>query len=205
MRKINCKEILYKTYLFKDTENVLDSVTLSEPVTFKKGEIIYDENRFLKGIGIVLSGEARAVSLNGDVPLSYFGQGKVFGAAAIFGDNKEYISRIEAVSDCAVQFIEQETLTKLFRADEQIAVNYISFLSSKIRFLNGKLSVMMQEGVDGKLYAYLNKLGDEGYSGKMTELSKILCIGRTSLYRSLENLEQNNLIVRKDGKIKVIL
>lgn len=205
MRKINCKEILYSTYLFSGTENVLDSVNLTEPVTFNKGEVIYDENRFLKSIGIVLSGKARAVSLNGEVPLSYFSKGNVFGAAALFGENKEYISRIEAVSDCTVQFIEQETLTQLFRADEQVAVNYISFLSSKIRFLNGKLSVMMQEGVEGRLYAYLYKLGEEGYSGKLTELSKTLCMGRTSLYRSLENLEQNNLIVRKDGKIKVIV
>lgn len=137
--------------------------------------------------------------------LSYFTRGSVFGAAALFGDNKEYISRIQAVSDCTVQFIEQERLAEIFKLDEQVAVNYISFLSSKIRFLNGKLSVMMQEGAQGKLYAYLYKLGDEGYSGKMTQLAKNLCIGRTSLYRSLENLEQNNLIVRKDGKIKVIL
>lgn len=205
MRKINSKEVLYQTYLFKGTENVLDRVNLTEPVTFKKGEVIYDQNCFLNSIGIVLSGKARAVSLNGEVPLSYFGQGKVFGAAALFGENKEYISRIEAVSDCTVQFIEQETLTELFKNNEQVAVNYISFLSSKIRFLNGKLSVMMQDGVEGRLYDYLCKLGEDGYSGKLTELSKTLCIGRTSLYRSLENLEQNNLIVRKDGKIKVIV
>ncbi len=202
---MNCKEILYETYLFKGAEKALDSIELSEPVSFKKGEVIYDQNRFLKSIGIVLSGKAKAVSLVSNGPLSYFTVGNVFGAAALFGNGEEYISRIEAVSDCTVQFIEQEALTQLFKKDEQIAVNYISFLSSKIRFLNGKLSVMMQEGAQGKLFAYLYRLGEEGYSGKMTELSKTLCMGRTSLYRSLENLEQNNLIVRKDGKIKVIL
>ena len=88
--------------------------------------------------------------------------------------------------------------------EESLSLNtFISFLSSRIRFLNEKLSFMMQDSAEARLYAYLHKRG--GYEGKMTALADALCIGRTTLYRTLENLEQNNLITRKGTKVKVIL
>ncbi|MEE0945585.1 MAG: Crp/Fnr family transcriptional regulator [Acutalibacteraceae bacterium] len=202
---MDVKEILGNCYLFKSAENAFDEIRLSKPVCFQRGEIIYDRHRFSNSLGIVLSGKAKALSLGSEGLLSYFTVGSVFGAAALFGQNSEYISRIEAVKDCTVQFIEQETLTDIFARFPIVAVNYISFLSSRIRFLNEKLSVLMQDDAQSRLYSFLYKLGDEGYCGKMTELSKTLCIGRTTLYRTMENLEQNNLIVREDERIKVIL
>lgn len=197
------REILASTYLFREAEQAALTMELSEPVSFLKGETIYSEKQFQRSIGVVLSGLAKAVPLGGEGVLSYFKEGSVFGAAAVFGGNKEYISRIEAVKPCKVQFIEEEKLSHIFREYPKVAVNYISFLSSRIRFLNEKLSIMMRDGAEGRLYAFLLKNG--GYDGKMTGLADTLCIGRTTLYRTLENLEQKQLIVREDGKIKVIL
>lgn len=197
------KEIILSTYLFRGVSEALEEITLNEIKTFKKGEIIYDENFFSKSIGIVISGKAKAVSLSGAGLLSYFETGSIFGAAAVFGESSDYISRIEAVKECTVAFIPQDTLTEIFKRFPKVAVNYISFLSSRIRFLNEKLSFMMQDSAEARLYAYLHKRG--GYEGKMTALADALCIGRTTLYRTLENLEQNNLITRKGTKVKVIL
>lgn len=204
----NRKEIIGATYLFQGEKQAVDSIKLNNPVTFHKGEIIYDENQFRKCIGIVLSGKAKACTLGSDGILSYFVTGSVFGAAALFGENKDYISRIEAVKDCVVQFIEQEALTDIFKKFPGVAVNYISFLSSRVRFLNQRLSIMMRDGAEGKIYAFLVKHKEtygEDYGGKMTGLAASLGIGRTTLYRGIENLENRKLIVRKDGKIKVIL
>lgn len=197
------REILASTYLFREAEDAAENMELSEPVSFLKGETIYSEKHFQRSIGIVLSGSAKAIPLGGDGVLSYFREGSVFGAAAVFGDDKEYISKIEAVKPCKIQFIEEERLSRVFRQYPKVAVNYISFLSSRIRFLNEKLSIMMRDGAEGKLYAYLLKNG--GYEGKMTGLADTLYMGRTTLYRELANLEQKKLIVREDGKIKVIL
>lgn len=197
------REILASTYLFCGAEEAAFGMELSEPVTFLKGETIYSEKQFKRCIGVVLSGSAKALPIGGEGVLSYFREGSVFGAAAVFGDNEEYISRIEAVKPCKIQFIEEERLSRLFEGYPKVAVNYISFLSSRIRFLNEKLSIMMHDGAEGRLYAFLLKNG--GYDGKMTGLSRILCMGRTTLYRELANLEQKQLIVREDGKIKVIL
>ena len=197
------REILASTYLFKGAEKSAFDIELSEPVTFSKGQTIYSENQFNRSIGIVLSGLAKALPLGGEGVLSYFTEGNVFGAAAVFSDNKEYISRIEAVKPCKIQFIEEEKLSEIFKRHPQVAVNYISFLSTRIRFLNEKLSIMMRDGAESRLYAFLLKNG--GYDGKMTALANTLCMGRTTLYRTLENLEQKQLIAREGTEIKVIL
>ncbi|MBE6729137.1 MAG: Crp/Fnr family transcriptional regulator [Ruminococcaceae bacterium] len=197
------KKILKETYLFSDAEDAVETTEFSPVSSFKKGEIIYNPENFKKSIGVIIKGKAKATEASGEGLLTKFTVGSVFGAAAVFGNTENYISRIVATSDCIVQFIEQEKLTVLFSKYKKVCENYISFLSSRIRFLNERLSIMMQEDVEGKIYSFLLK--NEGYDGKMTALADTLCIGRTSLYRGLENLEQKNLIVRNDGKIKVIL
>ncbi len=196
-------EIIAETYLFRNVKAAAYNSNFSAPVSFKKGEVIYDENNFKKCIGIVLSGKARAVPLSGEGVLSCFERGDVFGAAAIFSDSDEYISRIEAVKDCTIQFIDEALLISIFGKYPAVAANYISFLSTRIRFLNQKLSIMMNGGAEARLYEFL--LNNDGYSGNMTALAKTLCIGRTSLYRCMEILEHKKLISRGCGEIKVIL
>ena len=83
------REILASTYLFKGAEKSAFDIELSEPVDFLKGQTIYSENQFSRSIGIVLSGLAKALPLGGEGVLSYFSEGSVFGAAAVFSDNKE--------------------------------------------------------------------------------------------------------------------
>ncbi|MBR0326223.1 MAG: hypothetical protein IIX09_00310, partial [Clostridia bacterium] len=59
------------------------------------------------------------------------------------------------------------------------------------------------------VYEFLAKNSDESgnvtYAGSMALLARNLSLGRTSLYRALDTLEHQNLIVREDGKIKVLL
>ena len=197
------EKVLYSAFLFKNAEKSVEETNFSAPEKFSKGQAIYGQESYPNGIGILLSGKAKAVSLSGEGLLTRFEKGSVFGAAALFGDNKKYISKIVAESDCTVQFIEQNLLEELFKKYPEVSFNYISFLSSKIRYLNEKLAIMMEDGVEGRLYAFLLK--NDGYSGKMTVLADMLCIGRTSLYRSIRALEEKNLIVRNDERIKVIL
>ena len=196
-------KIMESIFLFKNAEKAVEETVFSKPKSYKKGQVIYCRETFENSIGVLLSGKAKATTATNDGLLTRFGKGDVFGVAAVFGAKEEYISTIVAESDCVVQFIEQDVLTMLFEKYPVISVNYIAFLSSKIRFLNEKLSIMMQDRAQARLYEYLLK--NDGYSGKMTALANILCMGRTSLYRRVEALEQKQLIVRDDGKIKVIL
>jgi CRP-like cAMP-binding protein len=202
-------EILRRTFLFKGIEDLLDSAPIPATVSFKKGETIYGETEFRRALGILIAGKAKATPLSNDkAVLNTFAPGAVFGAAAVFSDGGEYVSRIFAASDCEVLFLNEDALSSLFAAYPAAAVNYISFLSERIRFLNGKLSLLTQNDAAGRVYEFLAKNSDgDGnvtYTGSMALLARNLSLGRTSLYRALDTLEHQNLIVREDGKIKVL-
>ena len=132
--------------------------------------------------------------------------GEVFGAASLCG-GKAYVARVRAAADCRVQFLPEDTLRAWFLAEPQMALNYMAFLTDRVRFLNGKIAVYTCEGASGKLYSWLCANGDgDGALPKlsMTKLAATLNMGRTSLYRAFDELEKQNLLVRKDGKVRVI-
>lgn len=195
------ESVLSKIFLFKGVNRNFKYEDLGEVKAFEKGECIYECNNYTKALGILLNGKAKAVS--GDVALTEFLSGSVFGAAAIFANNETYVSKIVAKTNCAVLFISEEKLKQLFASYPQTAINYVSFLSSKICFLNQKISLFTANSVESKLYAYLSS-NPTNEKINMSKLSNALGIGRTSLYRALGELEQKNIIVRKDGKVSVI-
>ena len=196
------KKILANTYLFKNNNEAVEEINLSATVTFNKGDTVYDKKDFKRSVGIVLSGNLKALPLEASGTLTHFGEGNIFGAAALFSEKENYISRIEAVTCSEVLFIEEKALREIFKKYPDVAVNFMSFLTDRIRFLNERLALMMHGGAEGKLYDFLYQNG--GYEGKMTGLASLLCIGRTSLYRALDNLEHKKMIVRQDNKINVI-
>jgi predicted transcriptional regulator len=77
-----------------------------------------------------------------------------------------------------------------------------------VRFLNKKLSVLSCSNAEDTVLKYLSSVTDgENYAlipKNMTLLSKMLGIGRATLYRTLDNLETSGRILRENNKIKVI-
>ncbi len=196
-------------FLFDGAAEALADVGQAKTMIYGKGALIYDGADCPRALGVLLRGRAEAVSPAREAAvLSTFGPGAVFGAAALFGMGEHYVSRIRAVTECAVQFLPEELLEQLFLRYPRTAVNYIAFLSSRVRLLNGKIAVLEQNDAEGRLYRYLaENCGEDGrLPGPMTmkSLAATLNMGRTSLYRALESLEKKKLIVRKDGKMEVI-
>lgn len=204
----NEKKTVLSTFLFYGIDNTED-VELGNPVKFNKGEIIYSNENFKKALGVVLDGMCRAFPVGNSITvLSDFGKGDIFGAAAMFGSEDNYISVIKAAADCSVLFLTEEDLTELFKQNPQFAVNYIAFLSSKIRLLNQKISIYTKSGVCEKIYKYFSDHSDK--DGKvvlpvnMSMLAKQLGIGRTSLYREIRCLESKKMIKKENGSFYII-
>lgn len=171
---------------------------------FCKGDVIYSTNHYEKALGVVLDGTAAARS--GEVIKRTFTAGDIFGAAAVFAEDNGYVSEIVATGNCTVQLIPEGLLTKLFEKYPQTSLNYIKFLTKKVRFLNNKISQFSARGATQKLYAYLvQAAGSDGLVTvpSMTEVTRQTGIGRTSLYRCLEELANSGLIVRKNNTIRV--
>ncbi len=191
------------------TEKVEIVSNFSQPVLFKKGDIVYSNQQFSNAIGYIIKGVAVAKSDNqNETHLKNFEKGMSFGAAAVFGGEKNYISTITAKTDLEVLFVTENELLSIFEKYPKTAVNYITFLSEKVRFLNKKLNVVSSSGADNTLYKYLTSQmdsdGEVQIPKNMTLLSKTLGISRASLYRALNSLEMQGSIIKNINKIKVI-
>lgn len=183
--------------------------TFNNPINFKKGDVIYSTDVFSNSLGYIISGKAFAVNNNGQgVFMKTFEKGSCFGAAAVFGGVEKYVSTIIAKTDTEVLFISEDNLKEIFKRKPETAINYISFLSDKVRFLNKKLSVLSCHSAEETVYNYLSSVADsDGYAiipKNMTLFSKTLGIGRATLYRSFTSLEESGKILRENNRIKVI-
>lgn len=178
---------------------------LAKTEFFAKGECVYKGDRFYSALGVIISGTVRITTSDGEnrVILRDMSAGETFGAAALFGAGENYVSTIHAKSACAVVFIDEKTLEKLFMLYPQAARNYISFLSSKIRYLNRKIAELSLHGADARLLGYMKQQADKNgkidMPASMSALAKTLGIGRSSLYRALEKLEANGLISKNEN------
>lgn len=205
-------KIIESLFLFKDLTDAEKKklvAKLEKPISFKKGDTIYSAEVFSNAIGFVIKGTATAVTNNSEgIYMKSFTEGNVFGAAAIFGNEERYISTIIAKTDMEILFISEETLKYFFALCPKTALNYISFLSDKVRFLNKKLNMISCPTAEDTVFNYLCSIKNSENIAKLpvsvTLLSKMLGLGRASLYRSFEALEKEGKIKRENNIIKVI-
>ncbi len=176
------------------------------PERFEKGEIIYSAERFRRAVGVVLRGEVLVV--RDAAVLNRLGAGAVFGAAALYGRETRYVTEVRAATATELLFFDEALLNVWMRRDFRIAENYIGFLSDRIRFLNGRIAAFTAGDAEGRVLVYLRQHSDENglvtLPHGMSELSRMLDIGRTSLYRSLDTLAADGKI-RREGKSIYIL
>ena len=172
------------------------------PERFPKGAIIYSVERFRRAVGVVIRGEVLAIC--DAAVLNRLGAGSVFGAAALYGHTTHYVTEVRAATAADVLFLDEELLNNWMRRDFRIAKNYIGFLSDRIRFLNQRIAAFTAGDAESRLLLYLRQHSDENglvtLPHSMSELSRMLDIGRTSLYRSLDTLATDGQI-RREGKV----
>ena len=179
---------------------------LPVPETFEKGALIFSGERFRRALAMILAGEVQVYRTEGDgrrIVMNRLSSGRVFGAAALFGDEDAYATEIEALCPTTLLFISQETMSACIARYPQVAENYIRFLSDRIRFLNRKIAGFTGGPTGNRLYRYLLEHrkpdGSVSVPVSMVELAQSLNIGRSSLYRSFDSLEKDGWI-RRDGR-----
>ena len=143
----------------------------------------------------------------GELVVSALSPGDLYGAAALFNDEPDYVSTLTAKSTASVLTFSQETVQQLIDTQPVFRRSYIRYLSCRIRFLSGKIDALIQGSGEKKLHAWLVSQMDERseilLTCSMTELAARLNIGRASLYRELQKLEERGALVRKGKRILV--
>ena len=193
---------LFRTLSDAETEALLHFPT--ENASFEKGDIIYDGAHFRRALGVFLVGKGYAG--DGDAVKTVFSEGDVFGAAALFGAGEVYVSRIAAKTACRVLFLPEETLRAMMEASPVCAVNYVTFLSERIRFLNEKIAQYTGNSASARLYRLLCDRADADgciENANLSALAGLSGMGRTSVYRALAELIENGSVTRENKNIYI--
>lgn len=192
---------------FNESEKNEILSTLDRPISFSKGDELYRNGM----LALIISGKATVKRLNdiGDIiTIRSISSGELFGAASVFGDWKNGMSSIIADTNCEVLYINEDKFCNILKQYPQISINYISYLSDRIRFLNRKLDAFTTKSTEERLYEYLlsqsNDNGIINLSFGMAELARRLNVGRTSIYRDISTLESKGLINRDGHNFKIL-
>ena len=200
-------KILSNTILFKNTPpSILEYASSNCTVnTSKKGETISHKD---KGLFIILEGKASVFEKNKNKPvlLNTLEKHMVFGMASIFGKECS-TTMIKAKDNCTYALLSQECIEEMLKSDITFTKNYICFLSDKIRFLNKKIAFFTSGSAEKKVAGYILSLPHENGKVKidmsLSKLASVLDIGRASLYRALDSLEENCFIKKQNTVITI--
>lgn len=183
------------------------SSQLGRSVILNKGEQLYKNGM----LGIITSGKATIKRHNdiGDaITIRTISDGELFGAASVFGSWKDGMSSIIADTACEVLYITEEKFCEILKEYPQMSLNYITYLSDRIRFLNRKLDAFTAKSTEERLYEYLLSQADSdgniNLSFGMAELARRLQVGRTSIYRDIESLQSKKLVSRNGHNFKIL-
>ncbi|MBQ7760749.1 MAG: Crp/Fnr family transcriptional regulator [Clostridia bacterium] len=197
-------------FLFKGISNEeLDLMLLNDGISiveYEKDSVLHNCDKSGK-IGIIMSGEAIIKSCENGVIIKRLYEKDLFGAASLF-NKPVYSTYVISTSKCQVLILNKSFIKKCIESNANIALNYIEFLSTKINFLNNKISSYTAKSAENKLYNYLCQLPRVDNKIELpvdlSNLSKMLGVSRITLYRSLDKLENQGLISRINNKLIII-
>lgn len=156
----------------------------------------------------VLKGSLKVYSRNNSTQtyLRQLSAGDVFGAAAVFAAQPE-ISVIKAETEVTLFRISKETIRTLMQSDAAFLDEYLSFLSNRIAFLNSKISCVTAGSAESKLSKWLlENAGADVYKlpVSISDLARLLDIGRASLYRAFDELAVRGCIEKEGSMIRIL-
>jgi CRP-like cAMP-binding protein len=145
-----------------------------------------------------------------EVVMSALKAGDIFGAAALFTDEREYVTRIRAATACRVIFLKEQLVRSLFEKDRALCERYIAYLCGRIRFLNKRIEAFTGGSAEQRRLSYVLNAAREENGRRITpplSASALACaldVGRASLYRAMDALSAQGKIAR-EGKCIILL
>lgn len=172
---------------------------------YPKHSIIYSQREFRQELGLILSGSI--LVSKGELVVSHLEEGALFGAAALFNEETDYVSTLRALSPCDILFFSQDAIQLLLDREPLARQNFVRYLSQRIRFLSRRIDALTQNTGEKKLSSFLlQHMGPDGsihLACSMTELAARLNMGRATLYRELQKLEEQGILTRAGKQITV--
>lgn len=181
-------------------------------MTLMKGEKLMTSEDTSSCLVIVISGCIIVSKINAqgkETIFNYHSSGAIFGMTSIFGSEHVFPSVMTCKQQSKIAIIPKCLIEQAFRENYDFAKEYASLLTDKILFLNEKLSAYTESDTEGKLLSWIKSASESTNeitipSGGISHLAKALGMGRASLYRALDKLEKEGMILRSGDKITII-
>lgn len=177
-------------------------------VTLDKGAVVFEAFDYRNCLGIVLDGGIAVTKKSGArFLMADLGRGSLFGAANLYDDEDAgVVTVLTASSACRIVFFPRALVEALMGEVNGIALNYIRFLTGRVRFLNDRIQGLVSGSAEAALKQYLLRhsvtRGEKlvvPLTGSVSSLAETLNIGRASLYRAFQALQRAGA-VRKNGR-----
>ena len=183
-------------------------VAMPEFIQKQRDQIILSPGQTGDALYVLCEGRAAAYSADEDknVLLRTFAPYEMFGISNLFTD-QPFATKIIAKTDCTVLVLYKPFLTYLIDHDIAVRYQYIAFLAQKTLYLNQKISCLTAGSAEQKLAYWLdaNANGDVVHTQiPMNALCTMLDIGRASLYRAFDKLEQDGFIIREHKTVRIL-
>lgn len=202
------KKILLSSALFRNTNSgaMLSDLNFCKVHKFKKGAYIFSRAENPRALGVIISGTAQVEKGTPDhlIVMSRLIQGDVFGAVSLYASSDRYVTGIRAITPVTALILPKRIMDKLIRTYPEIAVNYLTYLSERIYFLNSRIDSFTGGSAVQRLAGYFLMSEADTSGVPAAHLASALDIGRASLYRAFEELEKAGAI-RRDGKLITVL
>lgn len=180
---------------------------------YAPGEMLYSEHSFERALGVIVHGTCDVIKrtpTGRSIAINRLGPGALFGAAALFGEEKDYEVCLLVRTALRAVFFPEAQLTELFTADSRLSLSYIRYLSSRIHFLNRRIATLAEGSAEEKLCTFLLSAAvPDGQGGgtftppSATRLASTLSVSRATLYRALDALEGLGVLSRNGREIRI--
>lgn len=210
---INVKylEALKNCELFNGVEEkVIRKLLLNGNVSkAKKNEMIFTKETSERKISIILKGKTitKTNDIRDKVILSEDEVSDIIGMSLVNPCNNIEIE-VESLSNTVLLDLTQEELDELCLSNPQINKNLMNIMSKRIHWLLRRIKSFTAKSAEKKLALYLQDImGMDNVLSldvSMSKLAIMLDLGRASLYRAIDTLENNNVIIRNKKAIKVV-
>ncbi len=205
-------EFISTLFLFRGIEPSKTALLMKkiepEIKSYQRTEKIYTPTDFHEKVGFVISGKCevrRPDSSERHVTINTLCPGDSFGILAIFGEKERFPTEIYATQHTTVLFIKKEDVIWLIRQNGDVAINVITFMSTRISFLNEKIATFSGSTVEAKLASHIlsryQKAASLQFPFNCKHCSEAISAGRASVYRALLVLENEGLIEHENKKI----
>lgn len=176
-----------------------------QPVTYRKGQIIYMQSQKPSYLYCLKEGTVRTGILSDqgeEKLLTTYQAGSIFGEASFF-DGMPRVSTAIAATDCRIVCLNHQAVDQLFQEMPQLASAMITYLARTVRLLSGHVDTMSFQTADKRLATLLRNHPDAKTEIHVTheELASALGVSRVTVSRILSSFVKKGYLQTGYGTI----